>query len=122
MIRRPPRSTRTDTLFPYTTLFRSVAVEVDADDVVPGSVAHLVKNPVAQDTRVVYHRIEMAKMPDRVLYDRGCADRVGNIRAIDHRRTAASLEDRKSVVKGKSVSVRVALGGRRTLKKKKKIL
>src|SRR3546814_11165087 len=26
MIRRPPRSTRTDTLFPYTTLFRSLAV------------------------------------------------------------------------------------------------
>src|SRR3546814_5701238 len=25
MIRRPPRSTRTDTLFPYTTLFRSAA-------------------------------------------------------------------------------------------------
>src|SRR3546814_13290345 len=33
MIRRPPRSTRTDTLFPYTTLFRSVhrrARRVDA--------------------------------------------------------------------------------------------
>src|SRR3546814_9809423 len=29
MIRRPPRSTRTDTLFPYTTLFRSVLREVD---------------------------------------------------------------------------------------------
>src|SRR3546814_15066828 len=27
MIRRPPRSTRTDTLFPYTTLFRSEAVQ-----------------------------------------------------------------------------------------------
>src|SRR3546814_11942996 len=27
MIRRPPRSTRTDTLFPYTTLFRSLSVE-----------------------------------------------------------------------------------------------
>src|SRR3546814_5512482 len=26
MIRQPPRSTRTDTLFPYTTLFRSVCV------------------------------------------------------------------------------------------------
>src|SRR3546814_14004210 len=26
MIRRPPRSTRTDTLFPYTTLFRSTSV------------------------------------------------------------------------------------------------
>src|SRR3546814_3804469 len=26
MIRRPPRSTRTDTLFPYTTLFRSITL------------------------------------------------------------------------------------------------
>src|SRR3546814_8152411 len=31
MIRRPPRSTRTDTLFPYTTLFRSAA---DQDELV----------------------------------------------------------------------------------------
>src|SRR3546814_5568013 len=30
MIRRPPRSTRTDTLFPYTTLFRSHRDELDA--------------------------------------------------------------------------------------------
>src|SRR3546814_18501708 len=28
MIRRPPRSTRTDTLFPYTTLFRSTGTGV----------------------------------------------------------------------------------------------
>src|SRR3546814_2874104 len=28
MIRRPPRSTRTDTLFPYTTLFRSLVFEL----------------------------------------------------------------------------------------------
>src|SRR3546814_7726882 len=28
MIRRPPRSTRTDTLFPYTTLFRSLEQQV----------------------------------------------------------------------------------------------
>src|SRR3546814_12930091 len=30
MLRRPPRSTRTDTLFPYTTLFRSLR-QVDTD-------------------------------------------------------------------------------------------
>src|SRR3546814_17838822 len=30
MIRRPPRSTRTDTLFPYTTLFRSPALLAEA--------------------------------------------------------------------------------------------
>src|SRR3546814_20183860 len=28
MIRRPPRSTRTDTLFPYTTLFRSILGQI----------------------------------------------------------------------------------------------
>src|SRR3546814_19853381 len=32
MIRRPPRSTRTDTLFPYTTLFRSAADRYAAAD------------------------------------------------------------------------------------------
>src|SRR3546814_6318883 len=31
MIRRPPRSTRTDTLFPYTTLFRSVLLRTALD-------------------------------------------------------------------------------------------
>src|SRR3546814_4740281 len=38
MIRPPPRSTRTDTLFPYTTLFRSkfVPLRVDAEAEVPG--------------------------------------------------------------------------------------
>src|SRR3546814_18233234 len=39
MIRRPPRSTRTDTLFPYTTLFRSVRLPLDeaVDDLHPGA-------------------------------------------------------------------------------------
>src|SRR3546814_17394377 len=39
MIRRPPRSTRTDTLFPYTTLFRSqrrVEAGAGSDDLVIG--------------------------------------------------------------------------------------
>src|SRR3546814_4997461 len=40
MIRRPPRSTRTDTLFPYTTLFRSdrdQAVPIDIGDMARAS-------------------------------------------------------------------------------------
>src|SRR3546814_1583647 len=36
MILRPPRSTRTDTLFPYTTLFRSLAAEALVDRHQPG--------------------------------------------------------------------------------------
>src|SRR3546814_1899624 len=34
MIRRPPRSTRTDTLFPYTTLFRSIGVSFCVDHMI----------------------------------------------------------------------------------------
>src|SRR3546814_11662386 len=36
MIRRPPRSTRTDTLFPYTTLFRSLQVEHPITEMITG--------------------------------------------------------------------------------------
>src|SRR3546814_20029411 len=35
IMRRPPRSTRTDTLFPYTTLFRSLALPGHAAERVP---------------------------------------------------------------------------------------
>src|SRR3546814_4734209 len=46
MIRRPPRSTRTDTLFPYTTLFRSVYQSTSALNVTTssraGSLPHLI--------------------------------------------------------------------------------
>src|SRR3546814_4711997 len=48
MIRRPPRSTRTDTLFPYTTLFRSVGDFITTGGEIPAmlitdSIARLVK-------------------------------------------------------------------------------
>src|SRR3546814_11601385 len=38
MIRRPPRSTRTDTLFPYTTLFRSQALVLSHAHLIPASI------------------------------------------------------------------------------------
>src|SRR3546814_2526638 len=54
MIRRPPRSTRTDTLFPYTTLFRSEIPDraVGADEGVLGHVlAFAPVGDVAPDQR-----------------------------------------------------------------------
>src|SRR3546814_7524643 len=52
MIRRPPRSTRTDTLFPYTTLFRSL-VELDVDRLIaagqPGQVAMILAALIGAD-------------------------------------------------------------------------
>src|SRR3546814_7669649 len=41
MIRRPPRSTRTDTLFPYTTLFRSVSHDPSAPSPFAGQTSRL---------------------------------------------------------------------------------
>src|SRR3546814_10108440 len=43
MIRRPPRSTRTDTLFPYTTLFRSIRSALAAAKVRKGGNAGLLE-------------------------------------------------------------------------------
>src|SRR3546814_8332902 len=40
MIRRPPRSTRTDTLFPYTTLFRSLQIGTISGASNPGLALH----------------------------------------------------------------------------------
>src|SRR3546814_1019847 len=54
MIRRPPRSTRTDTLFPYTTLFRSRFVpSADASGAdVPATPANLRQPVVGMTTEV----------------------------------------------------------------------
>src|SRR3546814_2401092 len=50
MIRRPPRSTRTDTLFPYTTLFRSRGRQLEADAQRRGE---------SQDARRPFHHREL---------------------------------------------------------------
>src|SRR3546814_18150185 len=47
MVRAPPCSTRTDTLFPYQTLFRSVAVP-PADESTPAMSAEWTPDPTAQ--------------------------------------------------------------------------
>src|SRR3546814_1405996 len=62
MIRRPPRSTRLDTLFPYTTLFRAAPGDQDAlaeiaenratfDATMPGVIEGIAGAPVADSER-----------------------------------------------------------------------
>src|SRR3546814_5973887 len=60
MIRRPPRSTRTDTLFPYTTLFRSPQVEALADIAEPW-----VADLTTQDSTAAMAETVLAAMPPR---------------------------------------------------------
>src|SRR3546814_11780606 len=56
MIRRPPRSTRTDTLFPYTTLFRSLRVE--GGDVGGDDIAALVLRFIEREVGVAGQRLD----------------------------------------------------------------
>src|SRR3546814_14319278 len=64
MIRRPPRSTRTDTLFPYTTLFRSHRQQLGADRVGrgldrarPGEIGPLEKGALGEAGEVEHARL-----------------------------------------------------------------
>src|SRR3546814_2408727 len=79
MIRRPPRSTRTDTLFPYTTLFRSAAPALRHDPV------HRVRSDVLR--RLVLGVVRLLALPgaDRICRRRGhLAVRAGRRRRDHH--------------------------------------
>src|SRR3546814_19560837 len=113
MIRRPPRATRTDTLFPYTTLFRSVQSicrQAWAGAVAGTELAH------RADADVRARRDLPARQPG--IYDRRHPYRS---RAVHRDGAGVEPEDRKSVVEGQSGSVSVELGGRRISKKNKTV-
>src|SRR3546814_10275623 len=81
MIRRPPRSTRTDTLFPYTTLFRSdiLLYANVAKGYKAGSAPHLsgaifdAYAPVKQESLLDYEVGFKAQLMDRRLSINGAA-------------------------------------------------
>src|SRR3546814_388264 len=59
MIRRPPRSTRTDTLFPYTTLFRSAKIGPAALKL--GGVRDIIAGTLADLTAVIVEQRRIRK-------------------------------------------------------------
>src|SRR3546814_20597477 len=76
MIRRPPRSTRTDTLFPYTTLFRSLGQRVAVVGGHPASIGRL-----HGEDLVERHRCHLEKLL-LLVADRGiAADRLDHATA-----------------------------------------
>src|SRR3546814_13051724 len=105
MIRRPPRSTRTDTLFPYTTLFRSRAGRDGPAGRASGN--GRAWQPPAPIGQAGGSGADPAHRP----YGYG----------LPGRPRLSGAGERKSVVSGKSVAVRVGFGGRSILKKTKHI-
>src|SRR3546814_14962035 len=122
MIRRPPRSTRTDTLFPDTTLFRSAAdrARIDEDERAFAIGIDALFAPLDHAVRPVVDR----HGPARAVIEAGAGSAAHRtaVFAAGRCKVAADAEaiDRKSGVWGKRVAVRVNLGGRRTNEKKNK--
>src|SRR3546814_21001323 len=120
MIRRPPRSTRTDTLFPYTTLFRSGLVAEAAigrvDDAFEGEIVGTLVDEAEIGERVAdLGAFVEAKTPDDAL---GEADRADGVFELAVLVRGAVAEARTSDGSGKGVPVRVDPGGRRCINNK----
>src|SRR3546814_12649701 len=78
MIRRPPRSTRTDALFPYTTLFRSLVFQFDYRNARPGVAnSFVITNPI----------------PDQMVY--AGTDTPGEVVSVDGGRSCGPIAEMK---------------------------
>src|SRR3546814_19855369 len=102
-IRRPPRSTRTDTLFPYTTLFRS----------------HNGRRHKRWRFRYWWRqRMRLAARSSERPSESSPPSAAGASAPYAREFHSGAGPDRQSVVEGKRVSVRVDSGGSRSSKKK----
>src|SRR3546814_14210529 len=88
MRRRPPRSTRTDTLFPYTTLFRSLPepMTVDADQ------------PEAQLERAESLTLTFLLLLERLSAEEHAAFLLREVRSEEHTSELQSLMRKSSAV------------------------
>src|SRR3546814_14387945 len=88
MIRRPPRSTRTDTLFPYTTLFRSRTDSgwTDPHGAIPST--HIIKPaiPGMEDQDLVEHVTMRTAATLGLRVARSSVEQFGDTRAVVVRR------------------------------------
>src|SRR3546814_14751148 len=121
MIARPTRSSRTDKIFPYLMRFRSA----DHREIGEGRRAGESAGDVAVGHRDVPRHILARELLGQPAFEREVVglrrgERLGGeIGAAEGVEADELLQrDRKSVVSGKRVSVRVDLGGRRIIKQK----
>src|SRR3546814_11050365 len=129
MLRRPPRATRTDTLFPYTTLFRSKAGVVHSEILAPEGAPERLN-----DRATLWNEVEAGEkrkdaqlarevefsIPRELNQQQGIqlARDLAKRRSADGAWLRPLMEGPKSGVEGKGGSVRCHPGGRRAHTKK----
>src|SRR3546814_21164537 len=113
MIRRPPRSTRTDTLFPYTTLFRSHPRRR------AGAHARSRHGPAAQPLAAVPGAVLPGVGAHRLLpgqrclrFPRPAAGRDGDLRRQTRRNPRAAAASGRAPVRGRRCAALVAEDGK----------
>src|SRR3546814_4631063 len=97
MIRRPPRSTRTDTLFPYTTLFRSEEDRDEQDrdraDLALDLLGQLAARHTGAENEAAEHRVDA-----RRVHDEG-AEREDHQYDRQHRRSEEHTSELQSLMR-----------------------
>src|SRR3546814_17289060 len=113
MIRRPPRSTRTDTLFPYTTLFRSLRSQEHGSRALASAAfcrQHDARFAIRWRRGISYmHKRALLAVVPALLLALPVDAQTPTIATQNGR------QERKSVGQGTCVTVRVDLGGPRSL-------
>src|SRR3546814_18273223 len=123
MIRRPPRATRTDTLLPYTTLFRSRAISASMQAIIAASIPsdQFSKKAVKAMTRREFAKGAAGAAAGILAPAAVAAAGKAAAQTTDlHSATATDLLtkiDRKIAWYGKTESVSLATVGRRLIKK-----
>src|SRR3546814_4084230 len=98
MIRRPPNSTRTDTLFPYTTLFRAIEGDLDIDLIVRTVDAGAIVDEVGVDPPALGGKGDARRLRDaqiRALADGADAQILG----IDAQRSEEHTSELQSLMR-----------------------
>src|SRR3546814_11477784 len=123
MIRRPPRSTRTDTLFPYTTLFRSDLAGdflrlVEADVADAGRLVMLDdlagEKAIDDRTALAADKEEADSLARRLQFERLVARGLDDVRVERAGQPAVAVEDQQQVgvaLAGARQQLRRAVGG-----------
>ena len=100
MLRRPPRSKQAKTLFPYTTLFRSVATDVAARGLDVDNLTHVINYGLPEDVETYTHRSGRT----------GRAGKSGISIAITHTREKGRLREIERIIQKKFEKAQVPAG------------